>query len=156
LQKQAPSADLTRLLVDISIRRQDFGSAASQALDAVPADSNNYHDHLWLGQVLATSGERAEEAEKHLRRAVELGGDKPESWLLLVQFLVNSKKREQAEGVLADLYSLKATADAFLTKALCHEALGQLDKAQENYQKALAAQPDDLVVLRGTAGFYLR
>src|SRR5262249_48467715 len=148
LQKQAPSTDLTRLLVDISIRRQDFGGAASQALDAVPADSSDYRDHLWLGQVLAASGERSGEAEKHLRRAVELGGDMPETWLFLVQFLVNAEQKEKAEAVLAELCSLKATMQAYFTKALCQEALGQLDKAQENFQKALTAQPDDLVVLR--------
>src|SRR5262249_28792996 len=107
LQKQAPSADLQRLMVAITLQKQDYTRAANEALEAIPANSTDYRDYLWLGQVLGASGpSRAEEAEKNLHKAVELGKDKPEAWLALVQFLARNKKRDEA---LATIQQLTAT-----------------------------------------------
>jgi tetratricopeptide (TPR) repeat protein len=156
LQKQAPSADLTRMMVDLVLRRQDYAGAASQAIDAVPPDSSDYRDHLWLGQVLAAGGQKPEQAEKHLRRAVELGGDKPEAWLVLVHFLVQSKKKQEAEAAIAPLERLKPNENIFLALSLCYEALGQPDKAQQTYENGLQAYSDSPLMVRNAAGLFLR
>jgi len=155
LQRQSPSNDLKRLMVDI-VRRQDEGRAAEQAIEAVSPDSTDFRDHLWLGQVLANSGQRAAQAEKHLRRAVDLAGDKPETWLGLVQFLVNYQRLPEAEAAIVETQKRLPGAAGYLPAALCREALGQFDQAAACYQQALKAKPDDIAVLRGAAGFYLR
>lgn len=156
LQKQAPSSDLQRMMVAIFVQQQDNERAAQQAVDTVSPDSTDYRDHLWLGQVLATSGQRVDQAEKHLRRAAELAPDKPETWLALVQLLAAARQTQQAHEVITQATAKLPPDQAPLTLAYCFETLGQLDKAQENYQKALAAKPADVLVLRGAAGFYLR
>ncbi|MBL8796384.1 MAG: tetratricopeptide repeat protein [Planctomycetia bacterium] len=156
LQKQAPTGDFKRLMVAILFQQQDGERAAQQALDAVSPDSTDYRDHLWLGQVLANSGQRADQAEKHLRRAVELGPNLPETWLALVQFLAATRKTQEAQEVMNQATAKLPPDQSPLTLAFCYEALGQFDRAQEQYQKALAAKPADVLVLRGAAGYYLR
>ncbi|OAI50400.1 hypothetical protein AYO44_17815, partial [Planctomycetaceae bacterium SCGC AG-212-F19] len=155
LQQDAHGTDLKRLIVDIALRREDTDRAVSQAIEAVPADSTDYSDHIWLGQVLAASPGHAGDAEKHLRRAVELAPDKPETWLTLVQFLMARDKKE-AEAVLGKAAAALPAKDRPLTLALGLEALGKFDDAQQQYQQALQALPEDVLVVRSVAGFYLR
>src|SRR5204863_522295 len=45
---------------------------------------------------------------------------------------------------------------AALPLARCHELVGQMKEARTLYEKALAAKPDDVVVLRSLVGFRLR
>src|SRR5262249_20638377 len=102
LKKQAPlSEELKRLEVDIALRNHEGGNAVQRALELVNPDSNDYRDALWLGQVLKESGQRPEQAERHLRRAVELGPTVPETWLALVDFLAFQHQLEQAEAEIA-------------------------------------------------------
>lgn len=156
LQQQSPGADFRRMIADIAYRRQDTERAASVAIEAVPADSKDSADQLWLGQVLAASPAHAAEAEQHLNLAVKLGGDKPETWLTLVQFLINADKKPQAEEALQRAAKALPVADRALTLAMGYEALGKFELAQEQYQQALKARPDDILVLRSVTGFYLR
>src|SRR5262249_55610650 len=79
LKKQAPLSDeLRRLEVAVALRNHESASAVQRALELVNPDSSDYRDVLWLGQVLSESGQRPEQAERHLRRAVELGQNVPE------------------------------------------------------------------------------
>src|SRR5439155_26414378 len=81
LQKQTLiAADLHRLAADLSLRNQDVHRAVELASEAVSADSRDYRDHLWVGQILAASvvtqspdRATAAQAEAKLRKAVELG-----------------------------------------------------------------------------------
>ena len=70
-----PSGDpqLERLAAEVSLQTNDRARAVVQARKAIPTDSKDYRDHLWLGQILWAAGESAK-AEPELRRAVELGG----------------------------------------------------------------------------------
>jgi tetratricopeptide (TPR) repeat protein len=156
-QTQQMSAELQRLAADISLRNQDPIRAVEMALQAVSADSSDYRDHVWLGQVLAASGEaRAKEAEDHLRRAVELDGQAPEGWIALVRFLAGRGQAAAAEAAVAQARAKLPPARSALTLAQCYDAVGKVDAAREQYEKAVAAQPDDLAVLRGVSAFYLR
>jgi tetratricopeptide (TPR) repeat protein len=156
-QSQQMSAELQRLAADVSLRNQDPIRAVEMALQAVSADSTDYRDHIWLGQVLAAGGEpRAREAEEHFRRAVELDGKAPEGWIALVRFLVGRNQTAEAEAVVARARAKLPADKAPLTLAQCCDAVGKSDAAREQYEKALAARPDDLTVLRGVAAFYLR
>src|SRR5207249_5913859 len=65
LQREAPlPSGLQRLAVDLCLRNQDYAGAVRLATSLVANDSPDYRDYLWLGQVLAASGQRLEEAEQ--------------------------------------------------------------------------------------------
>ncbi|MBY0523322.1 MAG: tetratricopeptide repeat protein [Gemmataceae bacterium] len=160
LQRQAPDSTelqaLQKLAVDISLQNQDPDRAVKLALAAVSSDSRDYRDHLWQGQVLAATGQQDAQAEKELRRAVELADTEPAAWLGLVQFLARKKKIKEAEESIA-LAAPKLPKDkAPLALAQCYELVGQIDKAHEQYQQAQSAKPDDVLVVRSMGAFYLR
>ncbi len=76
------------LAADLSIRTRDSTrDYIKDALQSITTETKDYHDALWLGQILAASPQHALVAEKHLRRAVELEPTAPETWVALVQFL---------------------------------------------------------------------
>ncbi len=154
-QRDAPlPTGLQRLAVDLCLRTQDFAGAVRLATSLVANDSQDYRDYLWLGQVLAASGQRPEAAEQNLRRAVALGGNEPEPWVSLVEFLASRGQHESAQAELERARAHLAKDQAAL--AQCYEALGRLDQAQEQFQAALALKPEDPALLRQVANFSLR
>jgi tetratricopeptide (TPR) repeat protein len=145
-----------RLAADLSLRTQDVARAVELATEAVSADSKDYRDYLWLGQVLAASGKQPQLAEEKLRKAVSLAPTAPEAWVALVRFLVWTDQRPAAEAALADAMNKLPAQKLHLAAGQCQEALGNLEKARKEYQTALTVEPDDTAVLRGVATFYLR
>jgi tetratricopeptide (TPR) repeat protein len=156
LQKQALSGEMSRLAAELSLRTQDPVRAERIALDALKADSTDYRDFLWVGQILAASGRNPQEAEQKLRRAVALGEAHAETWVALVQFLVVRDRKPDAQAVLDEAQSKLPPDQAPLALAQCQELLGRLDQAQNHYRAALAAKPDEAFVLRSVAGFFMR
>jgi tetratricopeptide (TPR) repeat protein len=152
----AGSPRLELLAADLSLRNRDPIGSARIALQAAPAAARDYRDVLWLGQILAASPDQAAEAEKHLCRALEMEDKVPETWVALIQFLAVRGKAQEARDVLARAERGLAADKRPLALAPCYEALGQLDKAQEQYREALRAHRDDAGVLRAVSGFYLR
>ena len=166
LQKQGPlDGDLQRLAVAISLQSQDSVRAVNIALQTVRDNSMDYRDYLWLGQVLAAAGQTrvsgpsvpaADEAEKQFRRAVELAPQVPDTWLALVRYLANTQKGSEADQVIDQARAQLPKESRTLTLAACFEAVGQLDRAADEYRRALNAQPRDPAVLRNVVSFYLR
>jgi tetratricopeptide (TPR) repeat protein len=151
------SPELKRLAADISLQNQDPARAVQLALKAVAADSNDYRDHLWLGQIRAAGGpDSAAEAAKSLRRAYQLAPEVPETLVALVRFLAANEQTKEAKQLLAQGEAKLPAGEAPLALAQCWEALQEFDQAQKYYQAALAARPRDMAVLRGAAAFYLR
>jgi tetratricopeptide (TPR) repeat protein/Tfp pilus assembly protein PilF len=103
----------------------DLQHAWDLARSAVPADSTDYHDYLWLAR-MAIAADRARDAEGWLRQAVALA------------------RRHLARDQVP------------LALASCYEALGQTVNAQQQYEAALAARPDDIVVLQNAGEFFSR
>jgi tetratricopeptide (TPR) repeat protein len=147
------AANLQHLAADISLRNENPARAVELAHEAVAADSSDYRDHLWLGQVLAASGQTTGEAEQHLRRAVELGGGVPVTWVTLVRYLAATDRAKDAEAVLARAGAKLPADKAPLALAQGHEALGHAEKAGQYYQTALQARPEDVLVLRSAAAY---
>jgi tetratricopeptide (TPR) repeat protein len=157
LQQQAPlEIDLQRLAVAVSLRNQDPARAVQLALQTVAANSKDYRDYLWLGRVMTAAGRPTAEAEKYLRRAVELADDVPETWLALVRYLAGANHNEEAEKVIDQARSRLPKEKTALALAQCYEAIGRRDRADHEYQAALSAQPNDGPVLRAVASYYLR
>jgi tetratricopeptide (TPR) repeat protein len=152
----AQSSDLRRLAVFTTLLTPDErGPDLERARRTIPADSKDYRDHLLLGQILLVENKPAE-AEKALRRAVELAPDKPDPRVSLVAFLAGAKRQKEALAEIADAEKRLPAAEAPLAVAAGYEALDQRDQAEKRYQAALTARPQDARVLRAVASFYLR
>jgi tetratricopeptide (TPR) repeat protein len=168
-EQQNPfSTDLGRLASEISLRLDEFDRALEMARQAA-RDSKQYGDHVWLGQVLSILGQRAKaeqrtkeademfgEAEREFRRAVELAVEATDAWVALIRFLGRTGQKEKAEQAIVEAKQKIPAGLAPLASAQCYEVLGQLDRAEEAYQKSLAAAPGDSAVARQVAEFYLR
>src|SRR5262249_43317986 len=74
----------------------------------------------------------------------------------LIEYLISRNQREQAEAEIHNAQARLGAERAPLAVAQCYEALGRPDQARAWYQKALAAQPADVAVLRSAARFALR
>jgi tetratricopeptide (TPR) repeat protein len=66
------------------------------------------------------------------------------------------QKRAEAEKVIDEARSRLAKDSQPVTLAACFEAIGKLDQADEEYRKALNADPRSPSLLRNVAVFYLR
>src|SRR5262249_43370484 len=168
LPGQAPLVgDLQRVAADISLQSGNYNRALDLAAKAVPKDSKDHRDWIWLGQVLWAAAQRADveptrrmEAEQQavaaLQRAVELAPTAPEGHVALVQHLARTGHLEDAEQVIEQARARLPAAQAPLALAQCYAALGSLERARPLFRAAQQARPDDLTVLRACADFYLR
>ncbi|HEV3205245.1 MAG TPA: tetratricopeptide repeat protein [Gemmataceae bacterium] len=157
LQKQAPgSSALQRLGAGISLHTQDPNRAMELARQSVAADSKDYRDYLFLGQVLAATGQRAKEAEQQFRSAVDLAPFAPETWHSLIQHLVNTNQKDQAEETIRQAQTKLSPQSAPLALAQYSELVGRFDDAETYLKKALAENPHTIGGLLHAAGFYLR
>jgi len=163
------STELDRYWLEIVLRQGDFDRALQMAKKSATVDANNYREQLWLGQVLGILGRRAKtegraaeagqmlaEAEKALRRAVEINGKIAETWVALIHFLSNTEQITAGEKALLEAQQQIPADQAALALGECYEALGQADRAREKYQEALGGAPDDSSTVRRVAEFYLR
>jgi len=157
LQDQGlPSGDprLQRLAAEVSLQANDLARALDLARKAIPANSKDYRDRLWLGQILWAAGEPAK-AEPQLRRAVELAGNAPDAWITLVQYLARTGQKEQARAAIEQARVRLPGDRAPLALARCFAEVGDVEQARAQLQAALAARPDDLAALRAAASFAL-
>jgi tetratricopeptide (TPR) repeat protein len=156
-QDQGPLANDLKfqgIAAAISVHNRDYPGALERGQKAL-ADSPDYKDHLWLGQVRAAAG-KIPEAEGELRRAVELGEKKGDPWIVLVRYYVIAGERGKAETALKEAKAKLPPDEALLALAFCYEALDQQDQAEKQFQKALLTKPKDPTVLRAASQFYLR
>ena len=108
LQEQGfPSRDsqLTRLAAEVSLQVNERTRALELARKAIPANSKDYRDHLWLGQILVAAGEPGK-AEPEFRRAVAIAGAAPDAWISLVRFLAGTARRPDALAAIAQARQL--------------------------------------------------
>ncbi|HYT87192.1 MAG TPA: tetratricopeptide repeat protein [Gemmataceae bacterium] len=153
-ERQSLSGDLQWFAADLSLRAKDHGRALDLAQKAVAANPKDYREHIWLAQVLRAVGKQAE-AEPVLRQALRLADDVPETWVALIEYLVSSGKKKEAEAELPKARN-KLEAKAPLAVAQCHEMLGEQESARKLYEGNLAAKGDDVAALQVAASFYLR
>src|SRR5262249_26470077 len=92
-------ASLARLGCEVALRQRDHQRALELAPRAVPADSRNHLDQLWLARLYEKLG-RPAEATRVLERLAERSGDVAEVWVALVRHLVRTGQRDRAENVL--------------------------------------------------------
>lgn len=149
------AGDVRWLAAAVALRNNDPARAFQLTRGAVAADSTDYRDYLRRGEVLAADGQ-AEKAEQDLRRATDLAGDRPETWLALVGFLARAGRADQARKAIEAARAKLPPDQAPQALAACYEAAGDREAAGPQYQKALEQRPADFAVRRAAANFYLR
>ncbi|MCI0682563.1 MAG: tetratricopeptide repeat protein [Gemmataceae bacterium] len=147
--------DLDRMEAEIALWKEDPIRALSLAEKAIPADSKDYRDHVWLGQIQWAAGKNRE-AEAELRRAVQLAPDIPDTWVPLVLHHARTGAKDKAKQAIAEARKALPKESARLALAQCFDAIGETDQAKQHYLEALAATPNDSTVLKNVAYFYLR
>lgn len=160
--------ELGRMASEISARLEDLDRSLEIAR-RVAANSNDWRDHLWLGELLNLVAMRAkaagrldeakanlDEAEKSLRLANKLEPATPATWLALVQFLSAADRKAEAESLIHKAEKSLPAKTSDLALAACYEAIGNKSQAADKYQTALDKDHNDPAVLRGAAEFYLR
>ena len=154
-QQLIPHGRFARFAAETALRVRQYGRAASLALLAVPADSRDPSDYVWLGQVLTAAGRRPE-AEEALRHALAIRDNLPEPWVALVTFYANDDRVKEADDALRTMADKLSSSKLPLALALCEEALGRLEPAEKHYLEARTNQPSDGVTRQRLASFYLR
>ena len=131
-----------------------------------------YADWLFRGQMYwaiskrpgldqDTKDKHLKEAGKAFEEAVKQAPDpaKGDAWVALVLFLIDtdpSKEKKAAEGKVAEMEGALLADQLPLALGRCYDALGQRDKAEEQYLTLLKQKPKKGVdVLRAVAAFYL-
>ena len=156
VQRQTtPSAELARLGAEIALRQRANERAVELSRLAVAADTDDYSSLLWLGPLLASAG-RPGEAEETLRRAVRLRDDLAETWLALIAHLLRAEQPQEAENIADEMNRRLPANQLLLARARAAELLGQLHRADQEYQLAVARAPGDAIVLQQAARFHLR
>jgi tetratricopeptide (TPR) repeat protein len=151
---ETASGDLKRIATDIALVTRDPQRALTLAKQAVPADSSDFRDFLWLGQVYMALNE-PEQAEKQFEKAVSLGPEAPEPWIGLTAFHFRRNDLAKAEAVLERADRVLPPDIGTITLAQCYQILRRNDKADVLYRRALIAKPDDPATLRAVAGAWL-
>jgi tetratricopeptide (TPR) repeat protein len=157
LQQQAPLPPELRLVqAVVTAQTSDFARAEQLVREVLPSGAGNYHDALWTGMMLSKGNRRSTEAEKALRRAVELADKVPETWVALIRYLAETGQRKKAEAELERARAKLTGPEAPLALAQCYEALGKVELARAQFRAALEARPQDVQVRRNFVGFCLR
>lgn len=156
-----------RLAAELSVRLADLGRALELAQRA--ESSEDFEDHIWRGQLLGILAQyeasrrnptqeqkMLEAAEDAFRRAIDLQPTAPGAWVALIQFYARTEGTQKAQAAIADARARLPEDDAPLAMAQCYEAIGNLEKAEVEYQAALKRSPDEAGPIRLIAEFYLR
>jgi tetratricopeptide (TPR) repeat protein len=148
----AADPEVQRVAAEASLRTDNPKQALELAVRAVPEDSANPQDHLWLGQVAWAAGDRAK-AEARFRKAVALRPDALDGWLILVRFLAAADRKDDAATALDEARAKVAAADRALLVALGSAQLGKVEEAAAAFRQARSERPGDLRTTQAEAEF---
>lgn len=151
-------SSLRKLAAEVAVQtKKDPPRALQMVQQAVAADTKDYQEYLWLGQMLFTLKNKNDEAEKALRQAIQLAEKNPETWLALVKFQSSTAQRDQAKKTLQEAQRKLPPDQAQLALAQGYEVIGSSNQlAQNHYEAAFKANPSDARTLRLVADYYLR
>jgi tetratricopeptide (TPR) repeat protein len=155
-KQNGATEELARLYIAHSCNRRDFRKAEHLVKQIVASKSANYRDHLWMGQILSVNGQAPDEAEKALRRAVELGREQPEAWIGLVRHLISVGQNSQAKTEIENAAKALPADRKDIALAQCYELLGFLKDAADHHKAAVEKHAESAAVQRAAADFCMR
>lgn len=143
------------LALEVVAGKHQLDDAERLARQAVSERPNDARAHVWLGQVLQQAG-RPKEAEASYRQAIQLDAKGIEPKVALLRLLVAQKREQEARDLLARIEKeCPADRKRELVLGYAHALTGDVNGAKDQYQKAVERYPDDQVVLRSAADFFL-
>ena len=148
------SSELTRVASEVSLRLENFDRARSLA-ESSADQSDRVEDHLWLAQVHRIGGDDAA-AEKAYRAAAAIDPTEPAAWVSLVQMLARQGDMETAAGVIEEVRGALAADVVDDAVAQCYQAIGDEQRAEQSYRRAAEADPNNPLLIRRVADFYLQ
>ncbi len=162
------SGDIERMASKVSARLDDLDRALVLARK-VAADSRDWQDQVWLGQLQGLVGLQAQsagrsdesksrltEAETSLRAAIQLKPEAPEPWVALIRFYAALGRTTDAEAAIRQAQSKLPAQTAALAMAASYEALGNVAEASKQYQLALSHPDQSALAVRQAAEFEMR
>jgi predicted Zn-dependent protease len=147
--------ELARLGADVAARLRDYPRAVELARRAVPGETRDYREQVWLGRVLAAAGQ-VREAEAVLRHCADRSPEFAEPWVALAEVLARDGQWARAEEAVAAVNRSVAPERRPTALARVYEAIDRCDLAEKQYAEAARTSPDDFLLLRQAAAFYLR
>jgi cellulose synthase operon protein C len=160
------TGDIERMASRVSAQLENLDRALETARKAA-ADSRDWRDHLWLGQLEVSSGLDARsaqhldeanshfaEAEKSLRLAVQLSPEIPQPWVTLIRFYAATDRKSEAEASIRQAERKLAKTDAgTVALAMCYELVGRVEDAAKRV--AVIQSSRDPTVVRWLAEHYI-
>lgn len=156
--KGDPSTELLQLLSDCHATLGNNDKAIEYARQAHENAPLNIEVQLRLANLLFTAGQR-DEALKYYEQAYELRPDYGDGWLgsTLSKLYSGTNQTQKAIDVLERLISRTPTRiELYNDVAGLYERLDRFDKAEQNYQQALALDPTILAAHLQVAYVQLR
>lgn len=138
--KGDPSTELLLLLSDAHATLGNSDKAIEFSRQAHEFSPYNIETHLRLANLLFNSGQR-EEALKHYEQAYELRPDYGAGWLgnTLAKLYSGSGQTQKAIDVIEQMINRTPTrVELYNDVASLYERLERFDRAEQNYQQALA------------------
>lgn len=145
--------DLKRMRAELLLQAGQRETALKMAA-ALVAGSSQASDFTWYGQFLLQAQQGAE-AIAAFRRAVELSPHTGPERLLLIISLIHAGQPEEARAEIEQLAQALPEEERLLTSARAYQILGDRPLAEQQYQAAAAAKPEDLGVQLQLASFYV-
>jgi tetratricopeptide (TPR) repeat protein len=162
------ASDLGRQALSFAVENRDFERAEEIARKALAAKPADFQERIWLVQILLNRGRQAE-AESVIREGLELSKNEPDRWVVLVQFLAQTKQPAKAAKAIKDAEAQLPESQAPLALAQCCTLLGRSYESSDEdqkkqwyaqakrwYEKSLAAHPDDLSIARRVTDFFVQ
>jgi tetratricopeptide (TPR) repeat protein len=151
------SQDLSHLAISLSLERGQPGEAVRLAREAVALWPDDAMQKVWLGQVLATSGDGTE-AEEQLRSAVRQAPNDFRTWAGLLTFLVRGGQRDEARSVLQKLADddRAMVADRAIVLAQGFQLVGDMPQALTYFERAAQLGVSDPKIQVQAAQFFVQ
>ena len=158
LEAQVPlNQTLTVLQGAVDLRLDQPERALAAARKAVASRPQDIQARLWLARMLSLNGQ-PEEAESQLKQAKEIAPQDLRVWTALQLFYVREKKSSMAVAMANQIQqdSELPEAERLFVAAQGFELAGEPELAEESYQRAAAAAPQNAQIQFRMAEFYVK
>ncbi len=148
----APGLD--RLTAELYAKGGDKEKAEALARQIVEGDADSLDARVWQARILSNLG-KPEEAEKTLRDLIKQNPENVGPWLALMYFQISRKDKPAAvKTVQSMIASAKGVERPDLYWGQAWRAVGEAKLADEAFEAALKAWPDDPRVTRAVSEYY--
>ncbi len=153
-QRTAFSTSLTQTASAVSLELENFDRALALAIERANR-SGQPEDRLWLAQVYGVTGDY-EAALREFEAVIAADSSSADAWIAMVQALARRGDRDAAIAVIERASTQLPEESRPFALAQCYEAIRDYSQAELNYSAAVTARPNDAVIVRSTADFYMR